>query len=99
MRQPPKVDLDDIRLHLTLLLANKLVREAFHYQRAHRTTANTEDLLQHFFTGCEQQGRLESVIHLPLSPLEEAALVTYLRTSTSTSAHDYLLVYYLQRAR
>ncbi|KAK8405675.1 hypothetical protein O3P69_001874 [Scylla paramamosain] len=99
MRQPPKVDLDDIRLHLTLLLANKLVREAFHYQRAHRTTANTEDLLQHFFTGCEQQGRLESVIHLPLSSLEEAALVTYLRTSTSTSAHDYLLVYYLQRAR
>ncbi|XP_050715924.1 protein ELYS-like isoform X49 [Eriocheir sinensis] len=99
MRQPPKIDIDDIRLHLTLLLANGLVREAFHYQRSHRTTANTQDLLQHFYTGCEQQGRLESVIHLPLSPLEEAALVNYLRASASTSAHDYLLVYYLQRAR
>ncbi|KAG0728092.1 Protein ELYS [Chionoecetes opilio] len=99
LRRPPKVDVDDIRLHLTLLLANRLVREAFHYQRSHRTHTNTHDLLQHFFTGCEQQGGLESVIHLPLSPLEEAALVDYLRTSTSTAAHDYLLVYYLQRAR
>ncbi|XP_069945568.1 protein ELYS isoform X3 [Cherax quadricarinatus] len=99
IRQPPKVDLDDIRLHLTLLLANGLIREAFHYQRSHRIRDNTEDLLNHLFTGCEQLGKLECVIHLPLSSLEEEALVSYLQTSSSTSAQDYLLVYYLQRAR
>nr|XP_045604615.1 protein ELYS-like isoform X1 [Procambarus clarkii] len=99
IRQPPKADLDDIRLHLTLLLANGLIREAFHYQRTHRIKNNSEDLLNHLFTGCEQLGKLECVIHLPLSPLEEEVLVSYLQTSANTSAYDYLLVYYLQRAR
>ncbi|XP_042889843.1 protein split ends-like, partial [Penaeus japonicus] len=99
IRQPPKVDLDDIRLHLTLLLANGLIREAFHYQRTHRVKDNSEDLLNHLFTGCEQLGKLECVVHLPLSPLEEDALVSYLRTSSYPAAQDYLLVYYLQRAR
>ncbi|XP_064087385.1 protein ELYS-like isoform X3 [Macrobrachium nipponense] len=99
IRQPPRVDVDDIRLHLTLLLANGLIREAFHFQRQHRLKDNAEDLLNHFFTGCEQLGKLESVIHLPLSPMEEETLVTYLQTSPNKAAHDYLLVYYLQRAR
>lgn len=52
-----------------------------------------------FVTGCEQLGKLECVVHLPLSPLEEDALVSYLRTSSYPAAQDYLLVYYLQRAR
>lgn len=52
-----------------------------------------------FATGCEQLGKLECVVHLPLSPLEEDALVSYLRTSSYPAAQDYLLVYYLQRAR
>ncbi|XP_066981353.1 protein ELYS-like isoform X2 [Macrobrachium rosenbergii] len=99
IRQPPRVDVDDIRLHLTLLLANGLIREAFHFQRQHRLKDNAEDLLNHFFTGCEQLGKLESVIHLPLSPMEEETLVAYLQTSPNKAAHDYLLVYYLQRAR
>ncbi|KAK3879519.1 hypothetical protein Pcinc_015928 [Petrolisthes cinctipes] len=99
LRQPPMVDPDDIRLHLTLLLANGLIREAFHFQRTHRIRNNAHDLLNHLFHGCEQLGKLESIIHLPLCPLEESALVSYLHTSASTSAHDYLLVYYLQRAK
>ncbi|XP_071534189.1 uncharacterized protein Elys isoform X2 [Panulirus ornatus] len=99
IRQPPKVDMDDIRLHLTLLLANGLIREAFHYQRSHRIKNNSEDLLNHLFTGCEQLGKLESVVHLPLSHFEEEALVSYLHASSNPSAQDYLLVYYLQRAR
>ena len=51
MRKPPQVTVEDIRLHLTLLLANGLIREAFHYQRSHRVRNNTNDLLQHLFTG------------------------------------------------
>ncbi|XP_068200188.1 protein ELYS-like isoform X2 [Palaemon carinicauda] len=99
IRQPPRVNMDDIRLHLTLLLANGLIREAFHFQRQHRLKDNAEDLLNHFFIGCEQLGKLENVIHLPLSPMEEETLVTYLQTSPNKAAHDYLLVYYLQRSR
>lgn len=56
-------------------------------------------ILCFILTGCEQLGKLESVVHLPLSPFEEEALVSYLHASSNPSAHDYLLVYYLQRAR
>ncbi|XP_076032240.1 uncharacterized protein LOC143020018 isoform X2 [Oratosquilla oratoria] len=99
IRRPPLVDVDDIRLHLTLLLANGLTREAFHYQRTHRVQANTDDLLNHFFTGCEEMGKLQTVIQLPLNKLEEDSFIAYLQSSTKPSAIDLLIVYYLQRSR
>lgn len=52
-----------------------------------------------FFLGCEELERLESIVHLPLTPDEEDSFVSYLSSSRHSSAQDILLIYYIQKSR
>ncbi|KDR14054.1 Protein ELYS [Zootermopsis nevadensis] len=99
VQQPPLKDIEDIRLNLTVLLVNGLIHEAFQYQRQHCNEQNSRDLLQHFFSACQQMNQLSVVLQLALSPVEEEAFTQFLQNCHSSQADDMHVMYYLERSR
>ncbi|XP_064642421.1 protein ELYS-like isoform X2 [Lineus longissimus] len=98
-RQPAMVTPEDVKLKLTVLLANGLISEAYEYQRTVRDQSNTEDLLSHLFVGCQQTKTVDKLLQLSLDGVEERHLVQYLKESTEPNSLELLVMYYLQRAR
>ncbi|XP_023712052.1 protein ELYS [Cryptotermes secundus] len=99
VQQPPLKDIEDIRLNLTVLLVNGLIHEAFQYQRQHCNEQNSRDLLQHFFSACQQMNQLSVVLQLALSPIEEEAFTYFLQNCHNPWADDMRVMYYLERSR
>nr|XP_035966881.1 protein ELYS isoform X2 [Halichoerus grypus] len=89
---------DDVILHLTVLLSNKYMVEAWTFLRQHSTSLNVEQLLTHTYKVCQETGLMEDLLKLPFTDLEQDCLVKFLQSSTNIRNHEFLLVHYLQRA-
>ncbi|XP_033641982.1 protein ELYS-like isoform X2 [Asterias rubens] len=96
---PPLTTREDVKLFLTVLLANGLTAEAFHFQRQYRDEANTEELLGHLILGSQQTKTIDQLLKLPFDNEEEAILERYLQESSEPNSQELLIMHYLQRAR
>ncbi len=54
IKRLPLQTLEDVKLRLTVLLANGLTAEAYEYQRVCRDQLSGDDLLSHLFLACHQ---------------------------------------------
>lgn len=99
VRNPPHQTPEEVKLYLSIYLANGLTAQAFHFQRKFRDQGNADDLLNHFFLGCQQTGNLDALFQLHLSSLEEDALITFLHNSSDPKAQELLIMYFLQQSR
>ena len=86
---------DDISLHISVLLSNGAIQEAFTFQRTRRSS----NLLPLFYTKAEELGKLDSVLQLSLTIQEEKEFVSFLQSSRKQDSQEVLLMYYLQRSR
>ncbi|XP_013393920.1 protein ELYS, partial [Lingula anatina] len=100
VKKPPLVTPEDVRLHLTVLLANGLISEAFEYQKVcSNNERDNDNLLGHLFTACQQTKTIDRLLQLPLTDGEERQLLQYLRDSKETRNMEILMLHFLQRAR
>ncbi|XP_012586558.1 PREDICTED: protein ELYS isoform X2 [Condylura cristata] len=88
----------DVILHLTVLLFNRCMIEAWSLLRQHSTRLNIEELLKHTYEICQETGLMEDLLKLPFTDTEQECLVRFLQSSTSVQNHEFLLVHHLQRA-
>ena len=95
IRRPPLISPQDISLHISVLLANGAIQEAFTFQRSRRSS----NLLPVFYRKAEELGKLDSVLQLSLTAEEEREFVSFLQSSSRTDSQEVLLMYYLQRSR
>ena len=95
IRRPPVITLDDISLHISVLLSNGAIQEAFTFQRKRRSS----NLLPLFYVKAEELGKLDSVLQLSLTTQEEREFVSFLQSSRRQDSQEVLLMYYLQRSR
>ncbi|KAG1684091.1 Protein ELYS [Nymphon striatum] len=77
----------------------KLVVDAFKFQRSVRDNINVEDLLKHFFLGCQQTKNVGKLLQLPISTYEEEILLKYLAECSDPLSQELLVMYYLQKGR
>ncbi|KAM5145059.1 protein ELYS isoform 1-T1 [Callospermophilus lateralis] len=88
----------DVILHLTVLLFNRCLVEAWSLLRQHSNKVNAEELLKHAYEVCQEIGLMEDLLKLPFTNTEQECLVKFLQSSASVQNHEYLLVHHLQRA-
>ncbi|XP_004853539.1 protein ELYS isoform X2 [Heterocephalus glaber] len=88
----------DIILHLTVLLFNRCMVEAWSLLRQHSNTVNVEELLKHVYEVCQEMGLMEDLLKLPFTDTEQECLVKFLQSSASVQNQEFLLVHHLQRA-
>ncbi|XP_039091782.1 protein ELYS isoform X2 [Hyaena hyaena] len=96
--KPTVSSVDDVLLHLTVLLSNRYVVEAWAFLRQHSTGLNVEDLLRHTYEVCQETGLMEDLLQLPFTDTEQECLVRFLQSSPNVRNQEFLLVHYLQRA-
>lgn len=82
------------KLYISVMLSNKLILEAYNFQRACRNKDNVEELLFHFFLGCEEMKLFETLFKFALDPLEKDTLIYYL-LELSPNSGNLLIVYLL----
>ena len=95
VRRPPVITSEDISLHISVLLSNGAIQEAFTFQRSRRSS----NLLPVFYSRAEELGKLDSVLQLSLTTQEEKEFVSFLQSSRRHDSQEVLLMYYLQRSR
>ncbi|PNI36627.1 AHCTF1 isoform 4 [Pan troglodytes] len=88
----------DVILHLTVLLFNRCMVEAWNFLRQHCNRLNIEELLKHMYEVCQEMGLMEDLLKLPFTDTEQECLVKFLQSSASVQNHEFLLVHHLQRA-
>uniref|UniRef100_A0A8C6QFG6 AT hook containing transcription factor 1 n=1 Tax=Nannospalax galili TaxID=1026970 RepID=A0A8C6QFG6_NANGA len=88
----------DVNLHLTVLLFNKCMVEAWNLLRQNSNRLNIEELLKHTYEVCQEVGLMEDLLKLPFTDTEQECLVKFLQSSTNIQNHEFLLVHHLQRA-
>ncbi|XP_051003947.1 protein ELYS isoform X2 [Acomys russatus] len=88
----------DVVLHLTVLLFNRCMVEAWNLLRQNSNRMNIEELLKHAYEVCQEMGLMEDLLKLPFTDTEQECLVKFLQSSTSVQNHEFLLVHHLQRA-
>ncbi|KAL0608715.1 Protein ELYS [Plecturocebus cupreus] len=88
----------DVILHLTVLLFNRCMVEAWSFLRRHCNRLNIEELLKHMYEVCQEMGLMEDLLKLPFTDTEQECLVKFLQSSASVQNHEFLLVHHLQRA-
>ncbi|XP_032322459.1 protein ELYS isoform X1 [Camelus ferus] len=88
----------DVILHLTVLLSNRCMVEAWSLLRQHSNRLNIEELLKHTYEVCQEMGLMEDLLKLPFTDTEQECLVRFLQSSASVQNHEFLLVHHLQRA-
>ncbi|KAM4861513.1 protein ELYS isoform 2-T2 [Thomomys bottae] len=88
----------DVMLHLSVLLFNKCMVEAWNLLRQHSNRLNVEDLLKHAYEICQEMGLMEDLLKLPFTDTEQECLVKFLQSSASVQNHEFLIVHHLQRA-
>ncbi|XP_029790730.1 protein ELYS isoform X2 [Suricata suricatta] len=96
--KPTVSSVEDVLLHLTVLLSNRYVVEAWTFLRQHSTGRNVEELLQHTYEVCQETGLMEDLLQLPFTDTEQECLVRFLQSSPNVRNQEFLLVHYLQRA-
>ncbi|XP_036699305.1 protein ELYS isoform X4 [Balaenoptera musculus] len=88
----------DVILHLTVLLFNRCMVEAWSLLRQHSNRLDIEELLKHTYEVCQEVGLMEDLLKLPFTDTEQECLVRFLQSSASVQNHEFLLVHHLQRA-
>uniref|UniRef100_K1QVB2 Protein ELYS n=1 Tax=Magallana gigas TaxID=29159 RepID=K1QVB2_MAGGI len=96
--QPTLSTPEEVKLKLTVLLANGMTAEALEYQRSCQDQTNAQDLLQHIFEACKQTRTVDQLLQLPMTGGEEETLVQFLTSSTDQYCQEVLILHYLQRA-
>ncbi|XP_038205906.1 protein ELYS [Arvicola amphibius] len=96
--KPTVSNSSDIILHLTVLLFNRCMVEAWNLLRQNSNRVNIEELLKHAYEVCQEMGLMEDLLKLPLTDTEQECLVKFLQSSTSVQNQEFLLVHHLQRA-
>ena len=84
IRRPPVITSDDIILHISVLLSNGAIQEAFTFQRTRRSS----NLLPLFYTKAEELGKLDSVLQLSLTIQEEKEFVSFLQSSRKQDSQE-----------
>ena len=67
LRQPVYPELEDIQLHLTILIANGLISDALSYIKRNRNQRNSVELMEHLLNGCQEMRKISVLLTLPLS--------------------------------
>ncbi|KAJ8776332.1 hypothetical protein J1605_015630 [Eschrichtius robustus] len=88
----------DVILHLTVLLFNRCMVEAWSLLRQHSNRLDIEELLKHTYEVCQEVGLMEDLLKLPFTDTEQECLVRFLQSSANVQNHEFLLVHHLQRA-
>lgn len=88
----------DVCLHLTVLLYNRCMVEAWSLLRQHSNRLNIKDLLKHTYEVCQEKGLMEDLLKLPFTDTEQECLVRFLQSSNNVRNQEFLLVHHLQRA-
>ncbi|XP_006897804.1 PREDICTED: protein ELYS [Elephantulus edwardii] len=96
--KPPVASSEDVLLHLTVLLFNRCMVEAWTLLRLHSHSLNVEELLKHTYEVCQEKGLMEDLLKLPFTDIEQECLVKFLQSSANAQNHEFLLVHHLQRA-
>ncbi|XP_060128875.1 protein ELYS isoform X2 [Zootoca vivipara] len=96
--KPSLMSNSEVTLHLTVLLFNSCMVEAWSVLRQHSTRLNVEDMLKHVYETCQGLGLMEDLLKLPFTETEQECLEKFLRTSTGVNNHEFLLVHHLQHA-
>ncbi|GIZ02698.1 protein ELYS [Caerostris extrusa] len=92
--EPPQVTVDDMKLHLSVLLACGAITQAYEYQRK-RQQVHGNELLSHLFLSCQELRKMKDLMYLPLNSLESWALVKFLSESEDPRAQESLVIYHL----
>ncbi|XP_067844735.1 protein ELYS [Heptranchias perlo] len=96
--KPSMSSSSEVKLHLTVLLFNRCMVEAWHLLRLNANRINVEDLLKHMYELCQENGLMEELLKLPFTATEQECLEKFLKNSGSLQNHEFLLVHHLQRA-
>uniref|UniRef100_A0A8C5KS25 AT hook containing transcription factor 1 n=1 Tax=Jaculus jaculus TaxID=51337 RepID=A0A8C5KS25_JACJA len=96
--KPTMSSSSDVILHLTVLLFNRCMVEAWNLLRQNSNRVNIEELLKHTYEVCQEMGLMEDLLKLPFTDTEQECLVKFLQSSSSVQNHEFLLVHHLQRA-
>ncbi|XP_054831724.1 protein ELYS isoform X2 [Eublepharis macularius] len=98
MMKPSLTSSSEVALHLTVLLFNSCMVEAWSVLRQHSTRLNVEGMLKHVYEVCQELGLMEDLLKLPFTDTEQECLEKFLQTSADVHNHEFLLVHHLQRA-
>uniref|UniRef100_A0A8D0H2W2 AT-hook containing transcription factor 1 n=1 Tax=Sphenodon punctatus TaxID=8508 RepID=A0A8D0H2W2_SPHPU len=98
MMKPSMLSSTEVALHLTVLLFNRCMVEAWSVLRQNSTRLNIEELLKHMYEICQELGLMEDLLKLPFTDTEQECLEKFLQTSAGIHNHEFLLVHHLQRA-
>ncbi|XP_075781028.1 protein ELYS [Pelodiscus sinensis] len=98
MMKPSMSSSSEVALHLTVLLFNRCMVEAWSLLRQHSTRLNVEELLKHMYEVSQEMGLMEDLLKLPFTDTEQECLEKFLQTSAGIQNHEFLLVHHLQRA-
>ncbi|KAL7987514.1 hypothetical protein Chor_006433 [Crotalus horridus] len=98
MMKPSMINSTEVALHLTVLLYNSCMVEAWNVLRQHSSQLNVEEMLKHVYEICQELGLMEDLLKLPFTETEQACLEKFLQTSAGINNHEFLLVHHLQRA-
>ncbi|XP_062980376.1 protein ELYS [Elgaria multicarinata webbii] len=96
--KPSMMSSSEVALHLTVLLFNSCMVEAWSVLRQHSTRLNVQEMLKHVYEISQELGLMEDLLKLPFTETEQECLEKFLRTSTGVNNHEFLLVHHLQRA-
>eukprot|EP00041_Stephanoeca_diplocostata_P037765 m.1443529 g.1443529 ORF g.1443529 m.1443529 type:complete len:1663 (-) comp25102_c1_seq3:957-5945(-) len=101
VKRPSFASVEDMQLHVEILVDRGHVSEAFHTARTQSETNVRAVLLAHLFELCVQQSHsAKGLLQLPLDASEERILLKVLeRDVASSSAHETKVLYLVHRAR
>ncbi|XP_068088011.1 protein ELYS-like [Hyperolius riggenbachi] len=96
--KPAALTCEEVKLHITVLLANKNLIEAWNLQKLNSTRLHVEELLKHIYETCQEKGLMEDLLKLMFDDSEQKYLHNFLQTSGCLQNQELLLVHHLQRA-
>ncbi|KAG8583256.1 hypothetical protein GDO81_008342 [Engystomops pustulosus] len=96
--KPPISNSTEVKLHMTVFLANRHIFEAWNLQKLHSSRLNIEDLLKHMYEMCQEMALMEDLLKLTFTDSEQDYLQKFLHSNGSVQNQELLLVHHLQRA-
>ncbi|XP_070590165.1 protein ELYS isoform X2 [Erythrolamprus reginae] len=98
MMKPSMIGNAEVALHITVLLYNSCMVEAWNVLRQNSSQLKVEEMLKHVYEICQELGLMEDLLKLPFTETEQECLEKFLQTTTGINNHEFLLVHHLQRA-
>ncbi|KAL0969320.1 hypothetical protein UPYG_G00225540 [Umbra pygmaea] len=96
--KPPLSSSAQARLHLSVLLHNRCLVEAWTVLRQHSNRLNSEELLRFLYETCQELGLMKDLLKLPLGVAEQECLERFLQATGGLQNRELLMVHYLQQA-